>query len=56
VKKPKNGGTPAIENRSIVILKTKKGLKLNSFKEYNVLKFVNTILKKFEKKIMRVRL
>lgn len=49
-KKPINGGTPAIENIIKVMRVKKKLLKVNPWKDWSVLKLVNTELKRVQKR------
>jgi hypothetical protein len=48
-KKPTNGGTPAIENKTIVITDKKKKLNFKSLKECRVLKLKLTYCFKVQK-------
>jgi hypothetical protein len=52
VKKPKNGGTPAIENKDIVTEISKKKLSFKSLKENKTLKFKLTNCCKTQKIII----
>ena len=56
LKKPKNGGTPANENKKMVNTKIKKLSKPNILKEYNVLSGLLSTDKNIQKKPTNVRL
>jgi hypothetical protein len=51
VKKPTNGGTPAIDSRSIVVVVRKKLLKLNPVNDCKVLTLVVTVLNMTQKRV-----
>jgi hypothetical protein len=52
-KNPIKGGTPAIENKRIVMVIRKKLLKLKLLKECRVLNCVKTVLKRTQNKVTR---
>ena len=52
-KKPIKGGTPAIENNSIVIANKKKLLKLKLLNDCKVLNWVNTVLNNNQKRVIK---
>jgi hypothetical protein len=56
LKNPKNGGTPAKENKKIVKKNKYELEKLNIEKEYNVLKFFKRIENNNQKKPSNVKL
>lgn len=53
VKKPTNGGTPAIEKIKIVIVVTKKLLKLKPVKDWSVFSEVVIVLKSVQKRAIK---